>query len=96
MFANKFRMFNVERTRVRLLLGDTDLRQILDQHLRLDLELPGQLVDADLNRFGHCLAVVFCFLFGWLFRGLLGLAMRLFHRFHCGRASCAFGGSFYI
>ena len=50
VFAHEFRVFDVERTRVRLLLRDADFRQVLDQDLRLDLELPGQLINPDLIR----------------------------------------------
>lgn len=33
---------------MRFLFGDADLRKVLDQHLCLDLEFTGQLVNADL------------------------------------------------
>lgn len=47
-----------EGARVRFLLGDADLRQVLDQDFSLDLQLPSELVDADLPRFWHQLSVV--------------------------------------
>jgi hypothetical protein len=53
MLPHQFGVLDVERTRVRLLLGDADLRQVVDQHLGLDLEFPCQLVDANLIEFCH-------------------------------------------
>jgi hypothetical protein len=50
VLADQFGVFEIERTRVRLLLRDADFRQVLDQDLRLDLELPGQLINPDLVR----------------------------------------------
>jgi hypothetical protein len=50
MLSHKLGMVQVERARVSLLLGDTNFREVIDQDLGLDLELPGQLVDADLIR----------------------------------------------
>jgi hypothetical protein len=37
----------IERTRVSLLLSDTELRQEVQDHVRLDLQLARQLVNAD-------------------------------------------------
>jgi len=51
VLAHQFRVLDVERTRVRLLLGDANFRQVLDQGFRLDLQLPGQLINPDLIRF---------------------------------------------
>jgi hypothetical protein len=48
MFANEFGMVEVERARVCLLLGYADFGQVVDQDFRLDLELPGQLVNSNL------------------------------------------------
>jgi hypothetical protein len=48
MLPRQLGVIQIERTRVRLLVRDADLRQEIDQHLGLDLEFPGQLVDADL------------------------------------------------
>jgi hypothetical protein len=48
MLAHKFGMVQVERARVRLLVLNAYLRQVIDQDLGLDLEFSGQLVDADL------------------------------------------------
>lgn len=48
MLAHQFRVLEIERTGVRLLLRDADFRQVLDQDLGLDLELPGQLINPDL------------------------------------------------
>ena len=44
------RVVQVERTGVRLLFRDADLRQVVDQDFRLDLEFPGQLIDSNLIR----------------------------------------------
>jgi hypothetical protein len=35
---------------MRLLVFDANFREVVNQDFRLDLELPGQLVDADLIR----------------------------------------------
>jgi len=43
-------MINVDRTRVSLLLGYADLGKIVNQDLRLDLQLSRQFVDSDLIR----------------------------------------------
>ncbi len=48
MLPHEFGVVQVERARVRLLFGDADFRQIIDQDFCLDLEFPCQLVDADL------------------------------------------------
>jgi hypothetical protein len=48
MFADEFGVVEVERTRVRFLLGYADFGQVVDQDFRLDLELPGQLVNSNL------------------------------------------------
>jgi hypothetical protein len=48
MLANEFRMIQVERARVRLLFGDADLGQKVDQDFRLDLQLSRQLIDTNL------------------------------------------------
>jgi len=48
MFAYEFGVIEVERARVRFLLGDAGIRKVNDQDFRLDLELPGQLVNSDL------------------------------------------------
>lgn len=50
MLARQFRVLDVERARVRLLLRDADFGQVLDQDLGLDLELSGQLINPDLVR----------------------------------------------
>jgi len=46
MSAHQFRMLKIERTRVRLLLRDANLRKEINQDFRLDLEFSGQLVDS--------------------------------------------------
>jgi hypothetical protein len=51
VLAREFGVLDINGTRVGLLLGDADLREILDEDFGLDLEFPGQLVDADLVRF---------------------------------------------
>jgi hypothetical protein len=48
MLPHKFGVVQVERARVRLLVLDADLRQVIDQHLGLYLEFSGQFIDADL------------------------------------------------
>ena len=40
MFPREFSMLDVDGTRVSLLFLDTDLREVVDQHLGLDLEFP--------------------------------------------------------
>jgi hypothetical protein len=50
MLPHEFGMAQVDRARMRLLLGNTNFREVIDQDLGLDFELPGQLVDADLIR----------------------------------------------
>ena len=58
MLPHAVRLIILKGTRVRFLLGDADLRQVLDQDFCLDLQLPSELVDADLPRFWHQLSVV--------------------------------------
>jgi hypothetical protein len=53
MFPHLYGGVHVNRTRVRLLFGDASFRQIVNDDFRLDLELAGQLVDADLIRLAH-------------------------------------------
>jgi hypothetical protein len=53
VFANFFGSGQINRTGVRLFLGDAGLGQILDQDLGLDLELASQFVDANLIRVSH-------------------------------------------
>jgi hypothetical protein len=53
MLAHQFGMLDVERTRVRLLFGDADFRQVLDQYLRLDLKLASEFVNSDLIGICH-------------------------------------------
>lgn len=48
----------LNRARMRLLFGDADLRQVVDQDFCLDLEFPREFVDADLAGFWHRLSVV--------------------------------------
>jgi len=48
MLPHKFRVVQVERARVRLLVRDADLWQVINQDFGLDLEFSGQLVNADL------------------------------------------------
>ena len=47
-----------ERTRVGFLLFYPNLRQVLDQHLRLDLKLSREFVDANLARLWHSLSLL--------------------------------------
>ncbi len=53
VLAHEFGMIEVERARVRLLLRDANLREVLDQDFGLDLEFPGQLINPDLVRIRH-------------------------------------------
>jgi hypothetical protein len=53
MLAHQYRVIHIDRARVRLLLVDANLRQIVDQHLGLDFEFAGQFVNSDLIRFWH-------------------------------------------
>jgi hypothetical protein len=53
MLAHQFRVFQVNRARVRLFLGDAGLREIVNQDLRLDLQFPRQLINPDLIRICH-------------------------------------------
>jgi hypothetical protein len=53
MPANFFRLIVLQRTRMSFFLGNPDLRQILDQHLCLDFEFPGEFVDANLTSVRH-------------------------------------------
>jgi hypothetical protein len=50
MLPHKHGMINIDGTRVSLLLGYADLGKIINQHLRLDLQLSRQFVDSDLIR----------------------------------------------
>jgi hypothetical protein len=53
MLAHNFGVFEIERARMRFLLGYADLGQILDQELSLDLEFSRQFIDSDLIRVRH-------------------------------------------
>lgn len=46
--ANEACYVLVDRARVRLFLRDAKLRQEIDDHLRFDLQLPGQLIDSNI------------------------------------------------
>jgi hypothetical protein len=48
MLAHQFSVLHVDRARVRLFFADADLGQVVDQHLRFDLEFPREFVDPDL------------------------------------------------
>ena len=50
MFPNEFGVLDVERARVRLLLGNSNFGQEVDQDFGLDLKLSRQFVDSDLIR----------------------------------------------
>jgi hypothetical protein len=54
MLAHPYRGFHFNRTGVRLFLGDSGFRQIINNCLGLDLEFASQFVDSDLIRIGHC------------------------------------------
>ena len=53
MFPRELGLVEIERARVRLLFGDADFRQEIDQHLRLNLEFPCQFVNSNLIRICH-------------------------------------------
>lgn len=53
VLTHKFGMIEIERARVRFLLRDANLGEVLDQDFGLDLELPGQLINSDLVRIRH-------------------------------------------
>jgi hypothetical protein len=53
MFPREFGLVEIERARVRLLFSDADFRKEIDQHLRLNLKFPRQLVNSNLIRICH-------------------------------------------
>jgi hypothetical protein len=53
MLAHQFGMLDIERARVRLFFGHSDLGQVLDQHFRFDLEFPREFVNPYLIRVRH-------------------------------------------
>jgi hypothetical protein len=53
MLSRQFGVLEIERTRVRLLLGDADFRQKVDEHLGLDLKFTGQLIYSNLIGIWH-------------------------------------------
>ena len=53
MLPRQLGVLEIERTRVRLLLGDADFRQKVDEHLGLDLKFPGQLIYTNLIGIWH-------------------------------------------
>jgi|HubBroStandDraft_4_1064222.scaffolds.fasta_scaffold00743_3 hypothetical protein len=53
MFPRQLSVRIIDRARVRLLFGNANFGQILDQDFRLDLEFPGELVYSDLIRICH-------------------------------------------
>lgn len=50
MLAHELGVLEVERARVRFLLGDSDPGQVLDQNFCFDFKFSRQLVDSDLIR----------------------------------------------
>jgi hypothetical protein len=54
MFTHSYSGFNFNRAGMRLLLGNSGFRQIVDDGFCLDLEFASQFVDSDLIRIGHC------------------------------------------
>ena len=59
MLASEFRVIEIERTRVRLLFGDADLGEEVDQDFRLDLQLAREFVNSNLIRVRHSLRLFF-------------------------------------
>ncbi len=55
MLTRQFRVLNVQRARVRLLLRDADFRQEIDQHLGLDFQFSSQFIDTNLIGVCHSL-----------------------------------------
>ena len=53
ILSRKLRVFEIERARVRLLFGDADFRQEIDQDFRFDLEFARQLVNSNLIGICH-------------------------------------------
>jgi len=49
MSAHLFRFVVLDRTRVRLLLSDSDYNQDIKNRLALDFQFPGQIVDSNLT-----------------------------------------------
>jgi hypothetical protein len=48
MLAHQLGVIEIERAGVRLLIRDANLRQVIDQDFRLDLEFPCQLINSNL------------------------------------------------
>ena len=61
VFADPFRLVVLKRARMGLLLGNPDLRQVLDQELCLDLEFPREFVDTNLTSVRHSLCTALRF-----------------------------------
>ena len=53
VLAHQFGVLDVNRAGMRLFLRDADLRQEIDQDFGLDLQFPGQFIDADLIGIAH-------------------------------------------
>jgi hypothetical protein len=53
MLADQYRVLDVDGAGVRLLFGDANLGQIVDQHLGLDFKFTRQFVNSDLVGFRH-------------------------------------------
>lgn len=53
MLARKLRVFEIERTRMRLFFRDADCRQEIDQDFRFNLEFARQLVNSNLIGICH-------------------------------------------
>ncbi len=53
MLAHQFRVFQVNRARVRLFFRDAGFGEVINQDFRLDLQFPRQLVNPDLIRICH-------------------------------------------
>jgi hypothetical protein len=58
MLSHQLGMLDINRARMRLLFGDANFREKLDQHLCFDLEFPGKLVDSNLISFSHLVVLV--------------------------------------
>lgn len=53
VLSHQVRMIVIQRARVSLLLGDSDLGKVLNQNLSLDLKLPRKFVDSNLSLICH-------------------------------------------
>ena len=53
MRADLFRYIEIKRARMGFLVGDAKFGEVIEDGLRLDLELPGELIDSNLIGIRH-------------------------------------------